>query len=1154
MYGWPAGTVVRRRRRIAEHLRGKHNQQDHGRRTHGGIDPFGERSGPAGVLADRIGDMPAVKAAHSWPETKPWERSGADIEAGKVPGVHARALGSQMEGGEVLGFARIDDGTILIDTAKWDALPPKARANLLYHELGHLSMSSAIADERIRNRLAALDPYGNPNKSERIADLYARVATTKPSGDTLGGAAYTSRADLRVHVAITKEARHVGAPAGTQVIVFGKGSTFAEFDPRQPRDREGQWVALGRLTPAFMDADHLYRGMDPQYLGDVAVHGLDPAKSKVSGGQGTYFETSDMPNWSVRKGVAAVRVKSSVVSDRTERAGGAIVIARKVIPPKDIEFFGGDKKWHPVSDIAAPLAEHDGPGAHSTGTPQEAHGGPRALALATFEIAVAREEHARNPNPGYGGSFGPERALVVDADGNEIWSGTGGRVHVDPPKGSMKPGVTITHFHPQTTPGPAELSQGDIEMSLKTGATVRAFNHDGTWQEFVPNRPGQSLGMNDMDLYAYAATKASEHGGSITAAYKAELRSSAAAMGTFNEGKHSLAETVAEADPESGTAKSAAMKASWKVEHALWDMTTDELLDLRSQLEAARKATVDQLSRATKEWKVADRKAVLASLDKALAEVEQRMTAQLTSIQRQAWEKGVDMPRTTARAMGSTVSTMPYVSPDLLAVMAGTLPELITNVTAGIKKDVNFLMRQAALGQMSPLDVMKQMGTVAGKGPWSSAFLRGEIIYRTEMGRALAQGTQASMNALEQQYPGEWMKEWHAQIDRRTRPSHILANGQRVAVNKAFSVGDALMMYPHDPRGPARETINCRCFSMPVRPEWDKVNEPVSAADEKRAYLNDEVTKFKRAVDDAQADYQTKFDKAREKARRDHPDRPGWQQDQFAAAELEAARKARDVIIKDAGEAAARAIRQLTAKGLSTAEVGALVDDFLRVSRSLSRVGYGWKLQGAIGEVVQAFRLTMPLADRLAVKPSYSGRGSVWLRKAWDITKDSALTIERLGYGTTNWFGSLDLGTSSRNAAGTYSQGYMHLSTKTAKYNEFDSHGVIIHELGHGVSEAAGGHDVYSQMRGWEEGVVEGWKQEIMADVRRAMNLPETPAYRTYHKYTKWLDLIAADVGMSRKDFYVALIKVPLADRPSWVLDRITDPVLYRNASADLNS
>lgn len=57
----------------------------------------------------------------------------------------------------------------------------------------------------------------------------------------------------------------------------------------------------------------------------------------------------------------------------------------------------------------------------------------------------------------------------------------------------------------------------------------------------------------------------------------------------------------------------------------------------------------------------------------------------------------------------------------------------------------------------------------------------------------------------------EFEREWRATFDKRTRPSHRHADGQRVGVNEPFIVEGYKMMYPGDMSAPAHLVYNCRC-------------------------------------------------------------------------------------------------------------------------------------------------------------------------------------------------------------------------------------------------------------------------------------------------------------------------------------------------------
>lgn len=69
----------------------------------------------------------------------------------------------------------------------------------------------------------------------------------------------------------------------------------------------------------------------------------------------------------------------------------------------------------------------------------------------------------------------------------------------------------------------------------------------------------------------------------------------------------------------------------------------------------------------------------------------------------------------------------------------------------------------------------------------------------------------STMLAVASKFNAVTTKEWVATHDSHTRPTHFAADGQVVALNQKFVVGDALLDFPGDPLGDLDEIINCRC-------------------------------------------------------------------------------------------------------------------------------------------------------------------------------------------------------------------------------------------------------------------------------------------------------------------------------------------------------
>lgn len=101
---------------------------------------------------------------------------------------------------------------------------------------------------------------------------------------------------------------------------------------------------------------------------------------------------------------------------------------------------------------------------------------------------------------------------------------------------------------------------------------------------------------------------------------------------------------------------------------------------------------------------------------------------------------------------------------------------------------------------------------------------RARTIVRTEVVRAANYGVY--LGATRSDY--EMEKEWLEIKDHRTRLTHTHAGvgGQKADLNQRFTNG---LMFPGDPDGSARETINCRC-RMVTRAKRDIKGRPIRKA------------------------------------------------------------------------------------------------------------------------------------------------------------------------------------------------------------------------------------------------------------------------------------------------------------------------------------
>lgn len=102
---------------------------------------------------------------------------------------------------------------------------------------------------------------------------------------------------------------------------------------------------------------------------------------------------------------------------------------------------------------------------------------------------------------------------------------------------------------------------------------------------------------------------------------------------------------------------------------------------------------------------------------------------------------------------------------------------------------------------------------------------RANTIARTETHSAASYGNHqinASFNIPNQ------VKRWVSVADARSRATHVAANGQEVPLDEDFIVGGVAMGYTGDPKGGAKNVINCRCVTLYIDPEEEVIQDEVA--------------------------------------------------------------------------------------------------------------------------------------------------------------------------------------------------------------------------------------------------------------------------------------------------------------------------------------
>ncbi|WP_300435601.1 phage minor head protein [Zoogloea sp.] len=225
---------------------------------------------------------------------------------------------------------------------------------------------------------------------------------------------------------------------------------------------------------------------------------------------------------------------------------------------------------------------------------------------------------------------------------------------------------------------------------------------------------------------------------------------------------------------------------------------------------------------------------VQAQVRHALAEFGDQAAAEVASQAGQAWEIGqaaIDAPLAAGRI--AVVGAAPVLDTRLLSAMRAFMTDRIKDVGTEAISKINTQLGLTVLGAQSPAETVTAIKEVLGE----TSRRRALTIVRTENSRVYS--TAAFERLLQQAQMVEGLqKQWRASGKPHPRINHLAADGQVQDVTKPFKLGGAELMYPHDPKAPASETILCGCTMVPWHADWAGAMQNPT-----RKYAQDEVGK-----------------------------------------------------------------------------------------------------------------------------------------------------------------------------------------------------------------------------------------------------------------------------------------------------------------------
>ncbi len=252
------------------------------------------------------------------------------------------------------------------------------------------------------------------------------------------------------------------------------------------------------------------------------------------------------------------------------------------------------------------------------------------------------------------------------------------------------------------------------------------------------------------------------------------------------------------------------------------------------------------LASAPTEWERYHLPQLQKSIRQTLDELALQAGRAVNSAAGRAWEAGADLIERPLEAGGIRISAvLPQLDTQQLLSMRTFMTDKMRDISMTVANRINTQLGLVAIGAQSPGDAI---GSIAGL--FEGGRGRAITVVRTELGRAFSTAAYERQQQAVEILPG-LQRQWRRSGKVHSRFHHDAADGQIQSVDQPFRLhtprGVVLLRYPRDPQGPAGETINCGCESLPHMAHWDM------SSPKKKAFTSEELarSRSKRELEEA---------------------------------------------------------------------------------------------------------------------------------------------------------------------------------------------------------------------------------------------------------------------------------------------------------------
>lgn len=207
-----------------------------------------------------------------------------------------------------------------------------------------------------------------------------------------------------------------------------------------------------------------------------------------------------------------------------------------------------------------------------------------------------------------------------------------------------------------------------------------------------------------------------------------------------------------------------------------------------------------------------------AEIRQTLAKFAQDAGAEISTAAGTAWEAGAASIERPLEAAGVRLAgVLPMLDTRQLLAMRAFMVDRIKNVGVQAASRITSELGLVVIGTQSPSEAIAGATQILGE----TSRARATTIVRTELGRAFAVASFERLQQAKAKVPG-LKKQWRKSGKLHPRLHHELADGQVQEIEDPFILagGRVKLMFPHDPKAPASEVINCGCLALPFKADW----------------------------------------------------------------------------------------------------------------------------------------------------------------------------------------------------------------------------------------------------------------------------------------------------------------------------------------------